>query len=64
LEERWGICEDQYRLSPVFDDQKSGASYTAVLKIQGGKINPMHDLRPRTRRRGLGQRPADSTVLE
>jgi hypothetical protein len=38
MEERWGIRDDQYRLTPMFDIEKSGASYSAVLRIQGGKI--------------------------
>jgi hypothetical protein len=44
---KWGIHNDQYRLTPTFDPQKSGASYSALFRIQGGRLNPMQDLRPR-----------------
>jgi hypothetical protein len=46
MEEQWRIGEDQYRLSPTFDVQKSGAGYSIVRKVQGGKIDPMQSLRP------------------
>jgi hypothetical protein len=47
VENRWGVQEDQYQIHPVFDAQKNGAGYTVTLKVQGGKLNPMQDLRPR-----------------
>jgi hypothetical protein len=47
LEGRWGIESCRYRLSPAFDCQKSGAGYSVVMKIQGGEIYPMTELRPK-----------------
>jgi hypothetical protein len=46
LEEKWSIGKGLYRLSPGFDEQKSGAGYSIVRKVQGGKIDPMQSLRP------------------